>query len=66
MFDIMSEEISKMGGKIVLNATVSGIKVNNNAIESICYVQRGVTRTVDCDAIISTIPPFLGSSYLPI
>ncbi len=56
MFDIMSEEISKMGGKIVLNATVSGIKVNNNAIESICYVQRGVTRTIDCDAIISTIP----------
>ncbi|HHT9122365.1 MAG TPA: FAD-dependent oxidoreductase, partial [Candidatus Wunengus sp. YC63] len=56
MFDIMSEEISKMGGKIVLNATVSGIKVNNNAIESICYVQRGVTRAVDCDAIISTIP----------
>ncbi|MBI2470763.1 MAG: FAD-dependent oxidoreductase [Planctomycetes bacterium] len=56
MFDIMSEEISKMGGKVVLNATVSWIKVNNTSIESISYVQRGVTRTIDCDAIISTIP----------
>jgi len=56
MFDIMSEEISRMGGKIALNAEVSGINVNNNVVESVCYVQRGVTRTIDCDAIISTIP----------
>jgi len=55
MFDIMSEEISKMGGKIVLNATVSGINVNNDTVESVCYVQHGVARTINCDAVISTI-----------
>ena len=56
MFDIMSREICKMGGKIILNATVSGIKANNAAVESVTYTQRGVTRTIDCDAVISTMP----------
>lgn len=56
MFDIMSEEISGMGGKIVLNAAVSRIQVNNNNVKSVCYTQHGVTRTIDCDAVISTIP----------
>lgn len=56
MFDIMSEEISRMGGKIVLNASVSRIQVNNNNVKGVCYTQHGVTRMIDCDAVISTIP----------
>lgn len=56
MFDFMSEEINKMGGKIILNATISGINVNNNNVQSICYTQNGISKTIDCDAVISTIP----------
>lgn len=56
MFDIMSEEISKMGGRIILNATVSGIQISKNGVESICYTQYGAAKTIDCDAVISTIP----------
>lgn len=56
MFDVMSEDISKMGGNIILNASVSSIQVNNNTIESICYNQHGITKRIDCDAIVSTIP----------
>lgn len=56
MFDMMSEEISKMGGKVILNATVSAINLHNQSVESVSYIQRGVTKTIDCDAVISTIP----------
>ncbi len=64
MFDIMSGEISKMGGKIVLNAAVSAINVQNNSIESVSYVQHGMIKTIDCDAVISTIPlPDLVKSF---
>ena len=56
MFDIMSDEITGMGGNIILNATVCGINLNNNNIEGINYIQQGVVKTIDCDAVISTIP----------
>lgn len=56
MFDIMSEEISRMGGKIILNATVSRIKAGNGGVEGVCYLQRGVAKSIECDAVISTIP----------
>lgn len=56
MFDRMSEEISKTGGRVILNATVSAINLQNGSAESVSYIQRGVTKTIDCDAVISTIP----------
>lgn len=56
MFDMMSEEISGMGAKIILNATVSEVQTNNGSVESVCYIQQGVTKSIDCDAVLSTIP----------
>ncbi len=55
MFDVISDEISGRGGKIILNAAVSGITVNNGRVEGVSYVQHGVTRTIECDMVISTI-----------
>ncbi len=56
MFDMMSEEISRMGGKIILDAAVSSINVQNKNVESVSYTRRGITKTIDCDVVISTIP----------
>lgn len=56
IFDMMSEEIKKKGGKIVLNATVSHIRLHDNHIEGINYLQHGSMKMVNCDALISTIP----------
>lgn len=56
MFDIMGEDITRRGGRIILDATVSRILVNHNSVERVCYTQYGTTKTLDCDAVISTIP----------
>ncbi|TLD42891.1 MAG: hypothetical protein JETT_0791 [Candidatus Jettenia ecosi] len=56
IFDVMSEEIKKKSGKIVLNAKVSHIRVYNNHIEGIDCLQHGSIKTINCDSIISTIP----------
>ncbi|MCF6158289.1 MAG: FAD-dependent oxidoreductase [wastewater metagenome] len=64
MFDNMSNEILKMGGKIILNATVLAINSHNKSVESISYIQHGMTKTINCDAVISTIPlPDLVKSF---
>lgn len=55
MFDIMGGEIENMGGRIVLNAEVMGVNINNDAITGVRYLKDGVEETIDCDAVISTI-----------
>lgn len=56
MFEMIGSEVSKLGGKIILNATASGISLNNNKVKGISYVQNGIIKTIDCDYVISTIP----------
>ena len=56
MFDIISDEITGMDAKIILNATVSEIHVNHNNVEKVSYIQDGIRKTIHCDAVISTIP----------
>ena len=33
-----------MGGKIVLNTTVSGINLNNGTVEGVSYIQQGIKK----------------------
>ncbi len=55
MFDIMRNEIEKMGSNIILNAEAAEVIVNNTAITGVRYLKDGVEETIDCDAVISTI-----------
>jgi len=56
MFDMMKDEIESKGGKVVLNAQVTGLNIHNNNIEGVHFVKDGVAKTMECDAVISTIP----------
>ena len=56
MFDAISGEITRMGGKVVLSATVVGLTVSGSFVNGITYLHGGVEKTMGCDAIISTIP----------
>ncbi|MBM4053652.1 MAG: FAD-dependent oxidoreductase [Planctomycetes bacterium] len=55
MFDMMGSEIEKLGGKIVLNAEVQRVHINNNTITGVRYLDNGIEKNIDCDAVISTI-----------
>ena len=52
LFDSLTKKIKKNGGKIITNANISEIKVNNKKIE---YIKLGKNK-IKSDYIISTIP----------
>lgn len=56
MFDAISGEITKMGGEVIRSATVVGIMASDNFVNGITYLHGGVKKSMNCDAIISTIP----------
>ena len=56
MFDAISGEITRMGGDVILSATVVGITVSGAFAYGVTYLHEGVKKTMRCDAIISTIP----------
>lgn len=56
MCDRMAERITSNGGSILLNAAVTGVKMNGKGIEEVSYRQDGREKTVTGDVFISTIP----------
>lgn len=56
IFDVMGNVIQQSGGRILLNADVSGVEVHDGAVKKVMYKHHGLCGKIDCDAVISTIP----------
>ena len=56
LYECVSKEIEKMGGKILLNSKV--IKINNNKdkIKSINYIKDNRENNLNCDIVVSSMP----------
>lgn len=58
MWHLMAEEINKLGGKIILNHTVTRLTQTNDCISSITILdnQSQKEQILDCDTLISSMP----------
>ena len=57
LWDVTAEEVRKLGGTILMNARVTGVrKDENNTITSVIYEQDGETREMTGDVVISSMP----------
>ncbi len=57
LWEITASEITKRGGTIIQNASAVAIHKNeNNNITSVTYRKDGADVTIDCDAVISSMP----------
>lgn len=57
LYTRLAEELEKKGVTIVLNSDVCGLTVNvNQQIDQVEYRHQGVTKTLSCDNVISTLP----------
>lgn len=56
MCDKMAERITSKGGRVALNAAVTGIRLNGKGIKEVVYRQDEEEKTISGDIFISTIP----------
>ena len=56
LWDVTAEEIRKLGGTIIVNAKVTGIKKENNHIKGVSYLTDGKETEIAGDVIISSMP----------
>ncbi len=57
LWDVAADEITKLGGTIIKNASVTKIhKDENNLVTSVTYVKDGQEQVVEGDYIISSMP----------
>ncbi|MBQ4416459.1 MAG: NAD(P)/FAD-dependent oxidoreductase [Butyrivibrio sp.] len=57
LWDVTAAEIVKMGGTILKNARVTGIRKNDaGIITGVTYEQDGETRTMNGDVVVSSMP----------
>ncbi len=57
LWELTADEIGKMGGRILLNAKVTGIiKERSNQVSKVIYEKDGQSHTQSCDYLISSMP----------
>lgn len=56
LWEKVSEEIKTMGGQIYNNSRVTKINIQNDKINSISYLNKGVNKTISGDIYISSMP----------
>ena len=56
LWDVTAEEIKKLGGTIIMNAKVTGIRKEGNHIKGVTYIQSGQPVDIDGDIVISSMP----------
>ncbi len=56
LWEELAAEVQKLGGEIILNAKVDGLKTENNTISQVVYQTETETKTIDSDIVISTMP----------
>ena len=52
----MADKVVEAGGRIELNATVTGFERSGDRLDGITFVQEGETRRLDCRAVVNTLP----------
>jgi len=55
-WEVMAEEIRKMGGEILMHAEVVGITLNGQRVTSVTYSENGANKTVSGDLVFSSMP----------
>lgn len=58
LWEIVAQEIQRLGGELHLQYEATGIQLKNEAVESATFIDRRTGRRVDlqCDHLISTMP----------
>ena len=56
LWEVTADEIKKLGGTIIMNAKVTGIRKDGNHIKGVTYVQDGKEIEIDGDVVISSMP----------
>lgn len=56
VYQKMTEEIIKMGGKIIFNSYVKNINIDNNNIKNIEYLENNQVKIINVNYLINSIP----------
>ena len=56
MYEELSNLVTKLGGKVLLNSKVIGIKRKDNIVKEIIYQENNTIKKVNCDYLISSMP----------
>ena len=56
LWDVTADEVRKLGGTILTNAKVVGLKKDGNHLSAVTYEQNGETKTMEGDIVISSMP----------
>lgn len=55
-FDSLAEEIKKLGGAIELSSKITKINTEGEQISEVVYETNGAVKTIQCQALVSSIP----------
>ncbi|MBQ8540666.1 MAG: NAD(P)/FAD-dependent oxidoreductase [Clostridia bacterium] len=56
LWEVVAEEVEKMGGKIMMNCHVKKIVNDNGRISAVQYMENNKARVMECDTLVSTMP----------
>ncbi|ADL33274.1 flavin containing amine oxidoreductase [Butyrivibrio proteoclasticus B316] len=56
LWEVTADEIKKLGGTIIMNAKVVGIRKDGDHVKGVTYLQDGQKIDVDGDVVISSMP----------
>ena len=56
LYECMAEEVKKMGGNILLNCKVVGVKKKDNHITEVVYFEGNQKKKISCDQFVSSMP----------
>ncbi|MBR4669534.1 MAG: NAD(P)/FAD-dependent oxidoreductase [Butyrivibrio sp.] len=56
LWEVTADEIKRLGGTIIMNAKVTGIKKDGNHIKGVSYMMDGKEVEIDGDIVISSMP----------
>ena len=56
LWEVTADEIRKLGGTIIMNAKVVGIRKDGNHVKGVTYLQDGQKIDIDGDVVISSLP----------
>lgn len=56
LYEKMSEKIQQMGGKIIYNCNITNIKIFDNNVKKITYIENEKYNTINVDYLVSSMP----------
>ena len=56
LYETLADRVREKGGDIMMQTKVTGIHIENGKVVSVQVEQAGETRTVPCDAVVSSMP----------